>query len=212
MMNKIKIIIKRYLLTGLLVAVPLYFTFKIITFMIKTMDRLIRLVPPQFQPPIHIPGLGTIITVLLLILIGAFAHNYAGRKAIGLGEQILEKIPFVRNIYSAIKQLTETIFRPSTEHFRRSAIIEYPRKGLYALVFITANATKEFNARTGESLVSVFLPTTPNPTSGYYLLVPVQDLIEVDITVEEAFKLIISAGMITADQAEKLQGSEAEEG
>ena len=107
MIDKIKIIIKRYLLTGLLVTVPLYLTFKILAFLITTMDRLIRLIPPPFQPPIHIPGLGTIITFFLLIIIGAFAHNYIGKRTIGVGERILERIPLVRNIYSTVKQLTE---------------------------------------------------------------------------------------------------------
>lgn len=203
--NTVKAILKRYFLTGLLVFVPLYLTFQILKFLIGTMDEVIYRLPYANDLK-QIPGLGVITTILVLLLIGAFAHNYIGRKVIAIGDRLLGKIPLVRSIYKGLKQITETFFFQKGGHLRRVVIIQYPREGIYSLAFVTGVPRPSTQKLVGRNLISVFVPTTPNPTSGFFLMVPREDAIPLDITVEEAFKIIISGGMVDKDGTDVSSG------
>ena len=199
-LNAIKAIIKRDLLTGILVFVPLYLTFQILKLLIGIMDELIVLFPPAYGLK-DIPGLGIFIAILLLILLGAFAHNYIGKKIIAWGDGVLGRIPLVRTIYLGLKQITETFIIRNRGNLQRVVLIQYPREGIYSIAFVTGVPRSYTQNLTGKALISVFVPTTPNPTSGFFLMVPRDDAIPLDITVEEAFKIIISGGMVDQEIA-----------
>jgi len=196
----IKAIIKRDLLTGILVFVPLYLTFQILKLLIGIMDELIVLFPPAYGLK-DIPGLGIFIAILILILLGAFAHNYFGKKIIAWGDSVLGKIPLVRTIYQGLKQITETFFIRNKGNLQRVVLIQYPRQGIYSIAFVTGVPRSDTQKLAGKDLISVFVPTTPNPTSGFFLMVQRDEAIPLDITVEEAFKIIISGGMVDQEVA-----------
>lgn len=192
--------LKTYFITGLIVLVPIVLTGYILWVLITLMDDFLNILPPKLHPatylPWRIPGLGLILTVLLIFFVGLITRSVMGRKLVNLGEYLVSKIPMVRNIYQATKQLSEAIFLPKSEGFRRVVLIEYPRKGLYSLGFVTGITQGEVQDKTQAKVINVFVPTTPNPTSGYYILVPEKDALPLSITVEDAFKLIISGGMV----------------
>jgi len=198
--------IRNYFLTGLVVAAPIGITIYITRWFIELVDYwFLPLLPEQYRPesyiPFSIPGTGLIIAFIVLTLLGAFTANFFGRAILNSGERLVNRMPVVRSIYGALKQIFETVVSQSKTSFREAALIEYPRRGLYALVFITTSTKGEVSdkAPTDDGLVSVFLPTTPNPTSGFLLFVPKNDIIPLDMTIEEAAKLIISAGLVEPD-------------
>lgn len=198
---KVRSKLKTYFITGLLVIVPMALTAYILWVIITMMDGLLNLLPPRLRPtaylPFPIPGLGLIMTVFLILFVGLITRSVLGKKLVGIGEWIVGKIPMVRSIYQATKQLTEAIFLPKSDSFRNVVLIQYPRKGIYSLGFVTGVSKGEIQGKTPSKVINVFVPTTPNPTSGYYILVPEEDTIPLDMTVEDAFKLIISGGMVT---------------
>lgn len=193
-------LLRKYLIAGLLVWLPLAATVVIIKLLIDLLNKTILLFPPEWQPEtlfgISIPGFGIIIGVLILILTGVFAANLFGRKLVGFWEAILGRIPLVRTIYSSVKQVLETLFSSNSESFRRVVLIEYPRKDIWSLGFQTNEALSAAREASGKELVSVFVPTTPNPTSGFIIMLPAEDITQLDITVEDGFKFIISMGVI----------------
>lgn len=168
------------------------------------------LIPAIYNPdnylPFSVPGVGLIVAILALTFLGFFTANYLGRSVIAAGERMLSRMPLIRNIYSGLKQIFETVLSQQQKSFQRAGLIEYPRKGLYAVVFISTDAQGEVKSKLGDDeddIISVFLPTTPNPTSGFLLFVKDADVIPLDMTVEEAAKLVISAGLVTPNyQAE----------
>ncbi len=193
--------IRTYFLTGLVVAAPIAITVYLTLAFIGFVDKLVvRLIPDAFQSwtqvPFTIPGLGVVIMFIALVLLGAFTANVAGRWLIGLGERIVARMPVVRNVYHGLKQIFETVLAQSDQSFKQVALIEYPRPGVWALAFVTGSAKGEIQARNSEQLMSLFLPTTPNPTSGFLLFVPRKDVTILDMSVEEAAKLIISGGLV----------------
>jgi len=192
--------IKAHLLTGLLVVVPIGLTIYILTFVVSYMDRFIKFLPPKYHPdtylPFHIPGLGLLVTLFVILLIGVLTRNIIGKKLIASGERIFEKIPLVRNIYLPIKQMFEAIFLQKSDSFKRVVLLEYPRKGIYTIGMVTGVTQGEIQAKTEKKMINIFVPTTPNPTSGFYIAVPEEDLFELKMTVQEAFKLIVSGGTI----------------
>ncbi len=149
--------------------------------------------------PFPIPGLGFILVFVVLFLAGVSVRNFLGRKIVALGERIMSHIPFVSKIYSAVKKLVESIFFGAGKDFKRVVLIEYPRKGIYALAFVTGVSTGEVQDKTEKRVINLFLPTTPNPTSGFYLLVPEEDVIPLEMTVEDAFKLLMSGGILSPE-------------
>jgi uncharacterized membrane protein len=192
--------LRRYLVAGILVWAPLAVTFLLLRFAVNLMDKTLRIIPQQYRPEellgFHIPGLGMILTFLVLLLTGMLAANFVGRYVVGGWESLLDRIPVVRSIYSAAKNFAEIVFSDSEHSFKRVLLIEYPRTGLYSLAFQTSAELGEVQGRTGEEVICCFVPTTPNPTSGYVLIVPRKDVIVLDMEVDEALKMIISLGVV----------------
>jgi uncharacterized membrane protein len=192
--------IRRYLIAGLLVWLPLYVTYFLVKVLGGWMDKSIGLLPDDYQPEKWwgepIPGLGVVLTIVLIFVTGVLTANIVGRKVVGGWESLLERIPFVRSIYSASKNFAEIVFSDSEVAFSKVLMVEYPRKGLYTLTFQTATEVGEIQERTGEDVVACFVPSTPNPTTGYIIMVPKQDVIELDMTVEEAIKFVMSLGVV----------------
>lgn len=196
--------LRTYFLTGLVVAAPISITIYITWWFVDLFDAWFKpLVPVIYNPdtylPFSVPGVGLLFALFCITLLGALTANLFGRTLISYGERILNRMPVVRNVYSALKQIFETALSRSDTTFRDVGLIEYPRLGLYAIVFISTETSGEVAERAahGETMMSVFLPTTPNPTSGFLLFVPRKDVEVLDMSVEEAAKLVISAGLVT---------------
>ena len=192
--------IRRYLVAGILVWVPLGVTAALVYVAVKFTDQTLLLIPRQYRPDellgFHIPGLGVILALIVLLVTGLLAANFVGRAFVGGWESLLERIPVVRAIYSAAKKFSEIVFSDSSQSFKQVLLIEYPRKGLYSLAFQTATELGEVQGRTGEEVVCCFVPTTPNPTSGLIIIVPKSDVIALDMDIDEALKMIISLGVV----------------
>ena len=189
---------RNYFFTGLLITVPLGITFLVLRFLIRIADSVLRVIPQEIHDTyivFRIPGLGVVITLTLIMVIGILAHNFVGRKLVSFGERIINHIPLVRSVYSASKQLLETIFAGTDHQFQRVVLVEYPRRGVYSIGFVTGKVPGK-SAPLDTPQLSVFIPTTPNPTSGWYLIVPEADVVPTALSVEEAFKIIISAGIV----------------
>ncbi|MDH3669585.1 MAG: DUF502 domain-containing protein [Gammaproteobacteria bacterium] len=198
--------IRRYLIAGLLVWVPLGFTVLVIKFLIDLMDRTLLLLPPGLRPDnllgFRIPGLGVLLTVVVVLVTGVIAANLVGRKLVQFGERMVARIPLVRSIYSGVKQVTETMFSNGGRSFRSVVLIEYPRKGVWTLAFLTGEqGASEIEAKVGGSVSHLFVPTTPNPTSGFFLAVPTNDVIVLDMTIDEGIKMIMSAGVVVPKES-----------
>jgi len=193
--------IKRYLIAGLLVWIPLWATIAVIKFVIDLLDNSVALIPKSLQPlnllGFNIPGLGVILTIVLLLLTGLVATNFLGEKLVVLGERIMQKIPLVGSIYQAVKQVMETIFSTNSQSFRKVLMIEYPRKGLWSIAFQTSKATHLTDQlEDDEEKMAVFVPTTPNPTSGFLILLDKKEVVELDMSIDDALKMVISLGVM----------------
>lgn len=201
MTHRLLAALRRYLIAGLLVWVPLVITFFVVRALVDLMDQSLRLLPPGWRPEAFIgfkvPGLGIVLTAAVLLVTGMVAANLAGRKLVGLWEALLARIPLVRSIYAASKQVLETVFGAGGKSFRKVLLIEYPRKGVWTLAFQTGEDVGEVQARTARQVVTVFVPTTPNPTSGFVILVPKEEIIELEMSVEEGLKMIMSLGVLS---------------
>jgi Uncharacterized conserved protein len=195
---------RKNFLTGLVLIAPLYLTFWLLSSFVELVDdKVASILPGEFNPSayLHVPGYGIVILALFSALLGALAKNFVMAKVIGFGETLLDRLPVVRSIYNGIKQIAHTVLVQSESSFEKACLVEYPRKGLWAIAFISTPTKGEVRERAGsDSMLSVFLPTTPNPTSGFLLFVPKEDVIELDMTVEEAAKLVISAGLVTPER------------
>ncbi len=202
-----KSVIKKYFLTGLLVLIPLFLTGSILLTLFNWTDRVLGLIPRVYRPEellgFPIPGLGLILTVAIIFVIGGLVANVIGRKLVATGERILEKIPFLRWFYFSSKQIIEAVFMSTQDSFRRAVLLEYPRKGLYSIGFITGESIGQLEESVPRSF-TVFVPTTPNPTSGYLIVVPQAETIPLDWSVDEAFRVIVSAGVIMPGEEEKI--------
>ena len=163
------------------------------------------LLPAEFDPsrylPFDIPGLGLLALLLVLLVVGFFAASLVGRIVFRLGERLIDRVPVARSVYGALKQIFETVFADSSPSFREVVLVEYPRRGLWAVGFITGHAKGEVKERIDHDLVNIFLPTTPNPTSGLLLFLPREDLVPLDMSVEDGMKMVISAGIVTPPRA-----------
>ena len=191
--------LRRYLVAGLLIWVPLAATVLIFSLLLGFADRALLLLPQDLRQSLldlQIPGLGAILAIALLLITGFLGANLIGRRLVHTYERILDRIPLVRSVYGSIKHFAEIVFSEDGTSFKKVLLIEYPRKGLYSLCFLTSENPHEVQHRTGEEVVTVFLPTTPNPTSGFMLFVPRKDTVELDMAVDDALKLIISLGVV----------------
>ena len=179
---------------------PLGATFLVFSFLLDLMDRLLVLLPAAYRPEnllgFRVPGLGAILAIVVLFATGLLAANFFGRRIVGSLESLLDRIPLVRGVYGSIKHFAAVVFSESNTSFKKVLMIEYPRRGLYSLAFQTSENPEEVQARTGDEIITVFVPTTPNPTSGFILFVPRKEAVELDMSVEEALKLIISLGVV----------------
>jgi len=195
--------LRRYVIAGLLVWLPIVVTVLILKFLIDVVDQTLLLLPAMLQPEIligfRIPGLGFLLSGVVLLVTGMVVTNLLGRNMVKVWESLLARIPVVRAIYSASKQLTETLFSGSGKSFRKVVLVRYPHPGLWSLAFLTGDGMAEANRKTGRNLVNIFVPTTPNPTSGFFLMVPREDMIELDMPVDVGIKLILSAGAVSPE-------------
>lgn len=202
--------LRRYLIAGLLVWLPIVATVLILKFLIDVVDQTLLLLPEDVQPEtligFRVPGLGFLLSGMVLLVTGMVVTNLLGSSMVRLWEGMLARIPFVRAIYSASKQLTETLFSGSGKSFRKVVLVRYPHPGLWALAFLTGEGMPEANAKTGRDLVNIFVPTTPNPTSGFFLMVPREDMVELDMPVDVGIKLILSAGAVSPESKPELPG------
>ena len=195
--------LKKYIIAGLLVWLPFAATVVIVKLLIDLLDKTILLLPPEWHPVallgFSIPGFGIILALSILLLTGMLAANLFGRRFVEIWERILNKIPLVRSIYSSIKQISNTIFDPSGKSFRKVVMLQYPKKGLWSIGFLTNDNVGDEMSAVDDRLVAVFIPTTPNPTSGFIVMVRNDEITELDMSVEEGFKFIISMGVIIPD-------------
>jgi uncharacterized membrane protein len=198
--NRFVVRIRRYLVAGLLIWLPIGATVVVFRLLLGLMDQLLFWLPAAYRPEallgFPIPGLGAILAVLVLLVTGVLGANFFGRRLVSLYEGVLNRIPLVRSVYGGVKHFTEMVFSDKGRSFKKVLLIEYPRTGLYSLAFLTSDHLEEVQARTGETVVTVFLPTTPNPTSGFMLFVPLSGIIELDMSVEDAVKMVVSLGVV----------------
>ena len=190
-------------LTGIVVIAPVWLTVWLIWSVVGWIDSaVLPLIPQQFQPEqyvgINLRGVGVIIFLVFTVLVGWIAKGILGRSFISFTESLVDRMPVIRSIYSGIKQISETVFAQTERSFEKACLVQYPRRGIWAIGFVSTSAKGEVSKRaeTGGELLSVFIPTTPNPTSGFLLFFPVEDVILLDMTIEDAAKLVISAGLV----------------
>jgi len=205
--KRFKTILKNYFITGLLVILPIFITAYVIWHLIKAMDAVLKFIPAKYLPEtytnIYIPGVGLILVVILIFIVGILTRNIAGRTVLQFWDNLVDRIPLARILYSSVKQLLQAFFFQNSGSFQRVALIEYPRRGIYVLGFITGESRGEIQVKTNKKMINVFVPTTPNPTSGFYVLVPEEDLILLDMSVEDAFKLLISGGIVSPNEMKR---------
>ncbi len=199
--------LRNYFLTGFVICAPLAITIYLTWTLVEWVDSWVKpYLPEVYNPdnylPFSVPGFGLLVALFMITMVGFLTANLIGRSIVSYGESLLSRMPLVRNLYSGLKQIFQTVFNEKSESFKEVALIEYPRKGLWALVFIATETKGEPQKKLDEAAgqtISVFLPTTPNPTSGFLLFVPEVDLVRLDMGVEEAAKLVISAGLVTPE-------------
>jgi len=191
---------KKYLIAGLLVWMPLGITFLVVRAIVGFLDRTLLLLPQAYQPDIllgiHIPGLGVLLAVVLVLATGMVVANFLGKRIVAAWESLLARIPLVRTLYAGIKQIMEAVLATDAKSFSKVLLLEYPRKGVWSFAFMTSDSLGEVQDKTDLKVISVFIPTTPNPTSGFVLMVPADDVVELEMSVEDGLKMIISMGVV----------------
>lgn len=195
---------KRYLIAGLLVWLPLGVTIAVIKFLVDLFDQTLLLIPEYYRPEallgVDIPGFGILLSVLLVLFTGMFVANFLGTKLVAMWESLLSRIPLVRSIYKAVKQIAEAVFGSGDQTFEKVYLIEYPRKGLWTLAFQTSTSHGEAQDKTRmNDVVNLFVPTTPNPTSGFFIMASRDEIVELKLNVDEALKMVISGGVVVPD-------------
>jgi uncharacterized membrane protein len=200
--------IRRYLISGLLVWLPLWITLLVIKFMVDILSGTLLLLPHRIQPDVllgfHVPGIGVLITFVVILLTGMITTNFLGRRVFSAWDNLMGRIPLVRSVYNGVKQVSETLFTPGGQSFRKVLMVEYPRKGLWSIAFQTGDGTNSVaKLLDGEEMVSLFIPTTPNPTSGFLMMAAKKDVQEIDMSVDQALKFVISLGVMQPE-AKKL--------
>ena len=191
---------KKYLITGLLIWIPLVITIWVLKLIVDVLDQSLLLLPEQWRPdvwlPVHIPGLGAILTIVIVLATGIFATNFFGAQLVELWHHILQRIPVVNSIYSSVKQISDTLFSSSGQAFRKALLVQWPREGMWTIAFMTGTPGADVARHLPADCVSVYVPTTPNPTGGYFVIVPRASVIELDMSVDQALKYIISMGVV----------------
>ena len=201
--------LRNYFISGLLFWVPLALTVLVIKFFLELINNL---VPQKYLPEAifnldtTIPGSGIILVLIVILITGVMVTNILGRKLVALWEKVLNKIPGFRNVYNVLKKVSDTVFNTSTESFRKAFLIQYPNKGIWVIAFQSGDYKDEAESIIGEEIMNLFVPTTPNPTSGFFVMMAKKDAFELDMSVEEAFKLVISAGVVTPNSVKIKDG------
>lgn len=193
---------RKYIVTGLLIWVPLVITIWVLNLIVTTMDQTLQLLPESWHPHTFIgrdiPGVGVVLTLVVLVITGLLVRNFIGERLVVYWEALLGRIPIVRSIYSSVKQVSDTILSPNGQAFRKALLVQYPRAGSWTIAFQTGTPAAEIRRRiTDLDMVSVYVPTTPNPTSGFFLMLPRADVIELDMSVDEALKYVVSMGTVS---------------
>ena len=194
--------LRNYFISGLLFWIPLALSVLLIKFFLEIVNNLVptRLLPESLlNLDTTIPGSGIVLVILVILITGALVTNILGRKLLDLWERALNKIPGFRNIYNALKKISSTVLNTSSESFRKAFLIQYPSKGIWVIAFQSGDYKGEVEAIIGGDVINLFVPTTPNPTSGFFVMIPKKDAVELEMSVEEAFKLVISAGVVTPE-------------
>lgn len=192
--------LRHYLLAGLVVWMPVLVTIGVLRFIVDLLDQSIALLPKAYSPEVWfghpVPGFGVLFSFAVLLITGIIATNFIGQRLVRWSELLLARIPLVRSIYNATKQIIQTIFSTDSDAFRKVLLVEYPRQGIWTLAFQTSHVSSHLADYVGKEMLSVFVPTTPNPTSGFLIMLPKEEVIEVAMSVDEAFKLIVSLGVM----------------
>ena len=193
--------LRKWLFTGLLVVVPGVITAWVLVWIVGILDVTLAILPGAWQPDrllgFHVPGFGAVLALAILLAIGALASNFAGRKLVEWGDALVSRIPVVRSIYSSVKQVSDTLFSESGNAFRTAVLVQWPREGVWTVAFITGQPSGEVAAYLRDEYVSVYVPTTPNPTGGYFVLMRKSDCVELDMSIDAALKYIVSMGVVT---------------
>ena len=193
--------LRKWLVAGLLVIVPVAITLAVLRWIIETLDQTLLILPEAWHPDrffgFHIPGFGVLLTLAILLIVGAVTSNFVGKKLVHLGDRIVSRIPVVRSIYSSVKQVSDTLFSPSGNAFRTAVLVQWPRPEVWTIGFVTgAPGGDVVNYLRGDEFVSVYVPTTPNPTGGYFVMLRKSDCIELKMSVDEALKYVVSMGVV----------------
>ena len=194
--------LRNYFISGLLFWVPLALSVIVIKFSLEFINKLVptKYIPETlFNLNTNFPGSGIVLVLIVILVTGVIVSNFLGRKLVALWERILNKIPGFRNVYKVLKKVSDTVLNSSTESFRKAFLIQYPSKGIWVIAFQSGDYKGEAESIIGEEMINLFVPTTPNPTSGFFVMMPIKDAFELDMSVEEAFKIVISAGVVTPD-------------
>ncbi|MFC7516179.1 DUF502 domain-containing protein [Herbaspirillum sp. GCM10030257] len=209
---------RKYFVTGLLILVPLAITLWVLNLIITTLDQSLLLLPERWRPVVlfgyNLPGAGAVLTVLIIFVTGLLTRNFIGKKLVYVWEMLLTRIPIVSSIYSSVKQVSDTLFSSSGNAFRKAMLVQYPRQGSWTIAFLTGAPGGDVKNHLVGDYISVYVPTTPNPTSGFFLMMPRSEAIELDMTVDEALKYIVSMGVVApeyvASAARNLKAVESE--
>lgn len=196
--------LRKWLVAGLLVIVPVAITLAVLNWIVGTLDQTLLILPQAWHPDrligFHIPGFGVLLTLAILLLVGAAASNFVGKKLVVLGDAIVSRIPVVRSIYSSVKQVSDTLFSESGNAFRTAVLVEWPRPGVWTIAFVTGSPGGDVSNHLPGEYVSVYVPTTPNPTGGYFVMLRKSDCIELKMSVDEALKYVVSMGVVAPNK------------
>lgn len=193
--------IRTCFISGLLVWLPIWVTLLVIGFLVDLLSKSLLLLPHELQPDVllgfHVPGVGVIITLVVIFLTGVFAANFIGSRLLAFGDAVMARIPLVRSVYTGVKQVTQTLFTPGGQSFRKVLLVQYPCPGVWTIGFQTGDVSKQIESSANkQGMVSYFVPTTPNPTSGFLMMAPRNEVVELDMSVEQALKYVISLGVV----------------
>ncbi|HUR89570.1 MAG TPA: DUF502 domain-containing protein [Ramlibacter sp.] len=192
--------LRKWLVAGLLAIVPIAVTVAVLRWIVNTLDATLQILPEAWQPDrligVHIPGFGVLLTLAILLIVGAIVSNFFGRKIVEWGDRLVTRIPVVRSIYSSVKQVSDTLFSPGGNAFRTAVLVQWPRPDVWTIAFVTGTPGGDVTNYLVGDYVSVYVPTTPNPTGGYFVMLRRSDCIELDMSVDEALKYVISMGVV----------------
>lgn len=205
---------KKYFITGLLIWIPLVITIWVLLLVVDTLDQTLLLLPPEWRPEqwlgIRVRGMGVVLTVLIVFVTGVLAANFIGQRLVRVWNELLHRIPFFSSVYSAVKQVSDTLFSSKGEAFRKALLVQWPREGMWTIAFLTGVPGGDVATHLRGDYVSVYVPTTPNPTGGYFVMLPRSDVIELDMDVDDALKYIVSMGVAVPNGSAEREAARGE--